>query len=331
MGDFWERRSVFVTGVTGLLGGWLVRGLIANGANVIALVRRTVPGGMFVRDGWLERTIPIYGDIGNEKLIGQALSKYSVDTVFHLAAQPLVEVAIADPIGTMETNVRGTWTVLEACRQAGVRQILVASSDKATGLSAQPGGRTQGQFPYAVSKACVDLITTMYAATYELPAITVHSGNLFGGGDRNCNRLIPGVIQATLRGEPFHIRGDGKSVRDFLYVEDAADAYLHLAERLSADSSLRGNSFYFGMEARLTVLELVERITRLMGRSDLRPVVQNAAARDIPEAPLSAGIACASSGWSARYGFDRGLERTIAWYRDSFALTATETARSCGA
>jgi CDP-glucose 4,6-dehydratase len=301
--------------------------LVRRGAQVVALVRDGAPKSPLVRDGWLDRIASVQGSLADDGLLRRAMAEYSIDTVFHLGAQTLVGVAKVDPVGTLEANVRGTWMLLEAARQTRVRQVLVASSDKAYGDSAnlpyREGHPLQGRFPYDVSKSCTDLITTMYASTFGLRAGIVRCGNLFGGGDLNFSRLIPGVIQATLRNEPFLIRSDGKFVRDFLYVEDAADAYLTLAEKLADDDSLAGEAFNFGLEQRLTMLELTERVLGLMGRSDLRPVVQNIASAEIREQYLDAGKARARLGWSPRHGMDEGLRRTIDWYRKFLADEAS--------
>jgi CDP-glucose 4,6-dehydratase len=158
----------------------------------------------------------------------------------------------------------------------------------------------------------------MYARTFGLRAAIVRCGNIFGGGDLNFSRLIPGVIRATLRDEPFLIRSDGKFVRDFLYVEDAADAYVTLAERLAGDDSLAGEAFNFGLELRPTMLELADRILAMMGRPDLRPVVQNIASAEIREQYLDAGKARKLLSWQPQCGMDEGLRRTIQWYSQFF-------------
>ena len=317
---FWRDRAVFVTGATGLLGSWLVPQLVKRGAAVVALVRDGSPRSPLVRDGWLDRISCVHGSLTDEGLVRRVLAEYSVDTVFHLGAQTLVGVAKVDPLGTLEANVRGTWMLLDAVRQTGVRQVLVASSDKAYGDSDRLPYREdhplQGRFPYDVSKSCADLVTTMYARTFGVRAAIVRCGNLFGGGDLHFSRLIPGVILATLRGERFLIRSDGQFVRDFLYVEDAADAYLRLAERLAADDSLAGEAFNFGLESCPTMLELVGKVLQMMGRADLRPVVQNIASAEIREQYLDAGKARTRLGWAPRYGMEEGLRRTIDWYRD---------------
>jgi CDP-glucose 4,6-dehydratase len=308
-----------VTGATGLLGSWLVPELVQQGAMVVALVRDGAPRSRLARDGWLERISTVYGSLTDEGLVRRALAEYEIDTVFHLGAQTLVGIAKKDPVSTLEANVRGTWMVLDAARQCGVPRVVVASSDKAYGDSDRLPYREdhplQGRFPYDVSKSCTDLITTMYARTYGLGAVVARCGNLFGGGDLNFSRLIPGVIAATVRGESFLIRSDGKFVRDFLYVEDAADAYLTLAERLAQDPSLAGEAFNFGLELRPTMLELTEKVLHMMGRSDLRPVVQNIASAEIREQYLDASKARKLLDWAPRHGLDEGLRRTIDWYR----------------
>ena len=316
----WKDRPVLVTGATGLLGSWVVPELVRRGALVVALVRDSAPHSMLVRDGWLEQIAVVRGSLTDDGLLRRAFAKYSGDTVFHLAAQTLVGVARIDPVGTLEANVRGTWLLLEAARQTGVRQVLVASSDKAYGdstdlpyLESHP---LQGGFPYDVSKSCTDLITTMYARTYGLRCAIARCGNLFGGGDLNFSRLIPGVIRSTLANEAFLVRSDGKFVRDFLYVQDAADAYLMLAEKLADDDSLVGEAFNFGLELRPTMIEIVEMVLQQMGRTDLRPVIQNSAAAEIREQYLSADKARERLGWTPRFGMEQGLERTIAWYRE---------------
>ena len=319
-GFSWRDRPVLVTGATGLLGSWLVPELVGRGALVVALVRDGSPRSRLVRDGWLSRIATVQGSLCEDGLLRRAFAEYSIDTVFHLGAQTLVGVAKVDPVGTLEANVRGTWMLLEAARQASVRQVVVASSDKAYGDSPElPYREThplQGRFPYDVSKSCTDLITTMYARTFGLRAAIVRCGNIFGGGDLNFSRLVPGVIRATVLGEPFLIRSDGRFVRDFLYVEDAADAYVTLAERLAGEEALAGEAFNFGLEMRPTMLELTEKILAMMGRGDLRPIVQNIASAEIREQYLDAGKARKLLAWSPRYGMDEGLRRTIEWYRD---------------
>ena len=331
---FWEGRAVFVTGATGLLGSWLVPELVRRGANVVALVRDGAPRSKLVSDGWLDRIATVRGSLTDGDLLRRSLAEYDIESVFHLGAQTLVGVAKHDPVGTLDANIRGTWLLLEAARQCQVKQVIVASSDKAYGDSDRLPYREdyplQGRFPYEVSKSCTDLITTMYAKTYGCPTAIVRCGNLFGGGDLNFSRLIPGVIAATLRGERFVIRSDGLYVRDFLYVEDAADAYLTLAERLATEPALAGEAFNFGLELRLTMLDLVNKVLQMMGRSDLQPEILDIAKAEIREQYLDADKARQRLQWAARIGMDEGLRRTIDWYRAFSANSPDSTAVTHG-
>lgn len=317
--SFWQGRATLVTGATGLLGGWLLKCLIEEGAEVVAVVRDGVPKSLAVEEGLIARVTTVHGNIEDFSFLRRSISEYSVDTVFHLAAQPLVGVAKLDPLSTLETNIRGTWNVLEAARLCHTRQVVVASSDKAYGSSDHlpytESTPLQGRYPYDVSKSCADLISKMYAETYALPVCIVRCANLFGGGDLNFSRTIPGVIRATLRGEGFVIRSDGKFVRDFLYVRDAAGGYLRVAEALAGDRALRGEAFNFGLGVRLTVLEVVRKVLEMMGRTDLEPVILNQASAEIREQFMSSDKVRATLGWSPSYGLEQGLEETIKWYR----------------
>lgn len=319
MASYWKGKTVFVTGATGLMGSWLVKALLHGGAEVVALVRDQAPKSMLVREGLIQRIAVVSGDLESLPTIQRAIAEYQPHTVFHLAAQPLVQVAKLDPVGTLRANVMGTWNVLEASRLAGKSNVVVASSDKAYGANESlPYLEThplQGRYPYDVSKSCTDLITQMYSATYGLKTAIARCGNLFGGGDLNYSRTIPGVIQATLAGERFVIRSDGKFVRDFLYVKDAADCYLKLGERLAEDSTISGESFNFSLGLRLTVLDIVNMTLKIMGRTDLEPVIQNIASSEIREQYLDTTKARQRLGWSPKYGIEEALRETIAWYK----------------
>jgi CDP-glucose 4,6-dehydratase len=278
---------------------------------------------MLVAEGILPQIAVVSGELESLPTLQRAIAEYEPHTVFHLAAQPLVGVAKRDPVGTLRANVMGTWNVLEACRLAGHSNVVVASSDKAYGASDNlPYREThplQGRYPYDVSKSCTDLIAQMYAATYGLRTAIARCGNLFGGGDLNFSRTIPGVIKATLDGEAFVIRSDGKFVRDFLYVKDAAESYLILGERLAEDPAIPGEAFNFSLGERLTVLDIVDMTLRIMGRSDLEPVIQNIASSEIREQYLDASKARQMLGWKPKYDMQRAIEETVAWYRAHFA------------
>jgi CDP-glucose 4,6-dehydratase len=325
MSSFWLDRPTLVTGATGLVGAWVVRALLARGADVICLVRDWVPQSEVVRSGCLDRVKVARGDVCDQALLERVLGEYEIDTVLHLAAQTIVPIANRNPISTFETNIAGTWAVLEACRHSpAVRQIVLASSDKAYGahdhLPYDEDAPLQGRYPYDVSKSCADLIAQSYAATYGLPVAITRCGNFYGGGDLNWNRLVPGTIRDILRGRRPVIRSDGKFVRDYFYAEDGAAAYLLLAERLAADPGLRGRAFNFSNEIQVTVLELVHRVLALLD-SDLEPEVLNQASNEIRRQYLSAARAREELGWRPLFTLDEGLRRTIEWYRGFLGAT----------
>src|SRR5271155_589145 len=265
MNSFWQDRSVFVTGGTGLLGSWLVKQLTEAGSNVVCLVRDWVPQSELVRSRRIEQVNIVRGDILDRELIERTLGEYEVEIVFHLAAQTIVGIANRNPVSTFSTNIEGTWNLLEACRRSPkVSSIVVASSDKAYGDQEHlPYTETmplQGRHPYDVSKSCADLIAQTYAASYNLPVAITRCGNFYGGGDLNWNRVVPGTVRSVIRGERPVIRSDGEFVRDYFYVEDGAAAYMLLAEQLMQDSKLRGAAYNFSNEAQISVLELVNAI-----------------------------------------------------------------------
>jgi len=324
--SFWADRPTLLTGATGLVGGWTLRRLVESGADVVCLVRDWVPGSEAVRSGLLEGAIVARGDVRDRDVIERVLGEYEVDTVLHLAAQTIVGIANRNPISTFETNVAGTWAVMEACRRSPrVEQVVLASSDKAYGEQPQLPYREdtplEGRHPYDVSKSCADLIATSYAVTYDLPVVITRCGNFFGGGDLNWNRIVPGTIRSVLRGQRPVIRSDGSLVRDYFYVEDGAAAYMQLAEWLAGNQDGRGEAFNFSNETQLTVSELVERILGLMG-SDLVPEVQGEASHEIPAQFLDASKARGILGWAPLFSLDEGLERTIAWYREALGAAA---------
>jgi len=321
--EFWTDRPTLVTGATGLVGGWLVKRLIAAGADVICLVRDSVPQSEFVRAGLAERVRTVQGDDCDQALLERTLGEYEVKTVIHLAAQTIVGIANRNPISTFESNVRGTWTILEACRRSpALRQIVVASSDKAYGdqetLPYDEQTPLEGRHPYDVSKSCADLIAHAYAATYDLPVAITRCGNFFGGGDLNWNRIVPGTIRSIIRGQRPIIRSNGRFVRDYFYVEDGAAVYMLLAEQLGTRPELRGQAFNFANEQQVTVLDLVRHILGLMG-SSLEPEVLGEATHEIQEQYLSAEKARKLLSWSPCYSLDEGLDRTVAWYKEFFS------------
>ena len=321
MGDdrFWQDRPTLVTGATGLVGSWVVERLLALGADVLCLVRDSTPRSRLVRAGLIERVSVVTGDVTDQTLLERAMGEYEIDTVIHLAAQTIVGIANRNPPSTFESNIRGTWALLEAARRSPlVKQIVLASSDKAYGdqdkLPYDEAAPLQGRHPYDVSKSCADMIAQTYAHTYDSPVVVTRCGNFYGGGDLNWNRIVPGTIRSVLRGQQPVIRSDGKFVRDYFYVEDGAEAYTLLAERLAADRALAGEAFNFSNEAQVSVRDVVGLILKLMD-SDLEPIVLNEAVGEIRNQYLSAGKARRTLDWRPRYSLEAGLARTVDWYR----------------
>ena len=315
---FWRDRPTLVTGATGLLGGWLVRRLLERRADVVCLVRDWVPGSQLICEGLSERVKLVRGDLCDGALLERVLGEYEIDTVFHLAAQTIVGIANRNPLSTFETNIGGGWALLEACRRSPlVKQVVVASSDKAYGdheqLPYNEDAPLQGRHPYDVSKSCFDLLAQSYAATYRLPVAITRCGNFYGGGDLNWNRIVPGTIRSALKGEQPVIRSDGSFVRDYFYIEDAAAAYMLLAEALASRPELAGEAFNFSNEIQLNVIGLVELILKLLP-SSLEPVVLNEASNEIRHQYLSAAKARRVLGWRPLFEMEEGLKRTIRWY-----------------
>ncbi len=321
-GGFWQDRPTLVTGGTGLVGAWLVRRLVESGAEVVCLVRDWVPQSEFVRAGWLEKVAVVRGDVRDRETLERALGEYEIDTVLHLAAQTIVTIANRNPVSTFESNIAGTWNVLEAARRSPkVKQIVVASSDKAYGdqekLPYDESAPLQGEHPYDVSKSCADLIARSYAVTFGSPVAVTRCGNFYGGGDLNWNRIVPGTIRAVLRGQPPIIRSDGTPVRDYFYVEDGAAAYMLLAEKLAAKPELAGQAFNFSNETRVSVTQITQKILDLM-QSPLKPEIRNEASHEIREQYLSARKAREELNWRPLFPLEEGLGRTIRWYREFF-------------
>jgi CDP-glucose 4,6-dehydratase len=320
MRAYWQDRPTLVTGATGLVGGWLVKRLRAAGADVVCVVRDHVPQSDFIRGGEVEHVKVVRGDVRDGALLERALGEYEIDTVFHLAAQTIVGIANRNPLSTFQTNIEGTWALLEACRRSPkVRGVVVASSDKAYGEQKQlpytEDAPLLARHPYDVSKACGDLLAQSYAHTYGLPVCVTRCGNFYGGGDLNWNRIVPGTIRSALRGQRPIIRSDGRFVRDYFYAEDGAAAYMLLAQRLAAQPSLAGEAFNFSNEMQVTVLDLVGRILHLL-RSPLEPDVRNEASNEIRLQYLSAAKARRLLGWAPLFTLEQGLEKSLAWYKE---------------
>ena len=316
----WKGSNVLVTGASGLLGSAMVEALSGRGAEVTCLVRDWVPASRLFSEGAIERVNVVRGPLEDYQTVLRALNEYEIDTVFHLGAQTIVGTASRSPLSTFESNIKGTWVLLEACRQLPrlVRRVVVASSDKAYGeheqLPYSEDAPLQGRYPYDVSKSCTDLISLSYHHSYGLPLAVTRCGNLYGPGDLNWNRLVPGTIRSALAGERPIVRSDGTLVRDYFYVRDAVGAYLALAERLD-EPELQGEAFNFGTETPMSVLDLVDMLLHLIGRTDLEPDVRGEASNEIPAQYLDCAKARRMLDWEATGTLEQGLAETIAWYR----------------
>jgi CDP-glucose 4,6-dehydratase len=314
-------RRALVTGATGMVGSWLVKDLLAAGVEVVAFVVDADPRSELMRSRDVERCSVVNGALEDLPALERAIGVHEVDTVFHLGAQTIVGTAHRNPLGTWEANIRGTYNLLEACRRQHelVRRVVIASSDKAYGeamtLPYTEESPLAARHPYEVSKACGDLIAQSYHHTYGVPVAVARCGNIFGGGDLNWSRIVPGTIRSLLRGERPVVRSDGSFVRDYLYVRDAAGAYSALAERLGCDR-VAGQAFNFSNETPLTVLELVAEISRAVGADGCDPLILDGAKGEIHDQALSAAKARDLLGWVPKHDLVEGLTETVAWYRE---------------
>jgi CDP-glucose 4,6-dehydratase len=320
----WKGRRVFITGGTGLLGSHLARSLVKAGAEVIALVRDTVPQSLFYSEeeewGLCRKVTTVQGEVENFRLLERVLNEYEIQTVFHLAAQTIVTTANRSPIATFRANIEGTWNLLEAARlhQKTIQEVIIASSDKAygnlLGNAHDESFPLKGDHPYDVSKSCSDLISRSYGISFDLPVAITRCGNFFGPGDLNYSRIIPGTVRSVVEGKAPIIRSDGLYVRDYLYVEDGAHAYMTLAESVQK-LGLKGEAFNFSYGLRLSVKEVVEKVLRMMNRSDITPKVLNEVTNEIPVQCLDSSKARRELDWTPRFGFDEGLKTTVDWYQ----------------
>ena len=320
--SFWRQRPTLVTGATGLVGGWMVKALLRAGADVVCVVRDWVPQCELVRSRDIEKVKVVRGDICDQAFLERSLGEFEIDTVFHLAAQTIVGTANRNPVSTFESNIQGTWALLEAARRSpSVKQIVLASSDKAYGdqpnLPYSEDAPLEGRHPYDVSKSCADLIAQAYAQTYQSPVAITRCGNFYGGGDLNWSRIVPGTIRSLVSGQRPVIRSDGSLIRDYFFVEDGTAAYMLLAEKLAADPSLSGHAFNFSNELQVTVLQLVKALTGVMA-SNLEPDIRNEAANEIQHQYLSAAKARTMLGWEPLFTLEQGLVKTAEWYKEFF-------------
>jgi CDP-glucose 4,6-dehydratase len=316
----WARRRVFVTGASGIVGSWLVKRLLREGAYVVALIHDWDPQTELIRSGDIAQVNVVNGELEHYATIERAINEHEVDTVFHLAAQPIVSTALRNPLPTFETNIRGSYHVLEACRvhRGLVKQVVVASSDKAYGdaetLPYTEDMPLHGRHPYDVSKSCTDLIALSYAHTYKLPVAVARCGNIYGGGDLNWSRIVPGTIRSVLQNERPILRSNGLYTRDYIYVDDVVSAYLATADGLAREE-IFGQAFNFSPESRVTVLEITRLVLKLMQRDDLEPVILDQVTAEIKDQYLDASKARRLLQWTPRFTLEQGLAETIDWYR----------------
>lgn len=319
MNQFWNGKCVLVTGATGLVGSWLVKALLERQARVITLIRDADPQSELIRSKTILKTTVVNGALEDFSAIERAVNEHEVDTVIHLGAQTIVGTALRNPLPTFESNIRGTYNLLEVCRlhKNLVKRIVIASSDKAYGSSLQlpytEDMPLHGQHPYDVSKSCTDLLSTSYAHTYNLPIAISRCGNIFGGGDLNWSRIVPGTIRTLYHEIAPEIRSNGLYTRDYLYIQDIVEAYLTLAQAVERDD-VRGQGFNFGPNRPYNVLEIVTALQQLMNRTDLQPRILNQAKGEIQDQTLCSKKAERLLGWKPAYTLEAGLKETIQWY-----------------
>jgi CDP-glucose 4,6-dehydratase len=318
--NFWKDRKVFVTGATGLLGSWLTKFLSDNGAEVVCLLRDQVFGNNFDFLKLNRKVTSVRGDYNDFELIDRIINEYEIETVFHLGAQTIVTIANKNPIPTLKGNINGTINILEACRKnSNVKRVIIASSDKAYGssdsLPYDENTPLKGEHPYDVSKSCVDLIARAYFTTYNLPVCITRCGNLYGPGDLNFSRIVPGIIKNIFEKEAPIIRSNGRFIRSYFYVKDAAEAYIILAQQME-EKNLFGESFNFSTDEKMSVVELVKKIITL-SNSKLNPKILDEVDHEIKDQYLSSEKAKNILNWNSKYSSEEGLEETIKWY-DSF-------------
>jgi CDP-glucose 4,6-dehydratase len=313
----WNGRSVLVTGATGMVGSALTRRLIDLGANVVAFVADIDPHSELYRSGTHEFVSVVNGRLEDVGAVERAVVGHDVDMIFHLGAQTIVSTAHRSPRATFESNVQGTWNVLDVARihASLVTTVVVASSDKAYGespvLPYVESMPLQGTFPYEVSKSMTDLVTRSYAMTYDLPAVIARCGNIYGPGDLNWSRIVPGTFRSIILGQQPVLRSDGTFLRDYLHVDDVVSAYLLLA---GAAPDHRGAAFNFSDETPVSVLDIYRACCRGAGVPDLEPLILNAATGEIKDQYLDASAARNELGWTASTNLDEGLRRTFDWY-----------------
>ncbi len=319
MADYWKNRKVLVTGCTGLLGSWVTKRLLDSGAEVTGIVRDSMPRSELLLSDAVNKISVVDGDITDYATMVRTINEYEIQSVFHLAAQTIVGTASRSPLSTFETNIKGTWTILEAARTSTLNpSVIVASSDKAYGdqpnLPYTEDMPLIGSYPYDVSKSCADLLARSYFKSYGMSVAITRCANLFGGGDLNFSRLIPGAMLWSLKNEPIIIRSDGTYKRDYLYVEDAADCYLLLAENIER---VKGEAFNFGNGEPISVIDLVKRILKVT-KSTSKIKIENSVKNEIHDQYLSTAKAQKVLKWKPGHTLDSALLKTYKWYEKHY-------------
>jgi len=320
----WNNKNIFITGADGFIGGWVAKTLVDKGANVIVVARDDRKGSALKLHKIIDKVTLVKGDVTDYSLMRRIINEYEIEYVFHFAAQAIVSIANSSPLSTFETNIKGTWTILEAVRNAnygGFKGIIVASTDKAYGIHEQlpytEESELKGIYPYDASKACADIIARSYAKMYDMPVAVTRKSNIYGGGDLNFSRIVPRAISWLERGTDFVVRGGGSSERDYLYVEDAVAGYLALAENLHRNE-IKGEAFNFSTNKPVSVLEMVKAISMVLGK-DKEPFIEQDAPGEIDRQYLANEKAQRLLGWQPKHDLDEGLCKTAEWYRKFFS------------
>lgn len=316
----WKNKNVLVTGATGMVGSWLVKRLLREGARVTVLVLDLDPQSELIRSGNISACQVVSGDLRNRGDVSRSVFASECEFIFHLGAQTIVSHAIFDPVYTFETNMMGTWNLFDVVRASrkSIKGILVASSDKAYGTAASlpydESTPLHGEGPYDVSKSGTDLIARSYFLTYGIPTVIARCGNIYGGGDLNWSRIVPGTIRDLLKGNTPVIRSNGKFLRDYVYVEDAVDAYLTMAIKID-DKEVNGGAFNFSREEPISVLDIYKAICESTLGRYVEPTILDNTQHEIIDQHLSSTKARTVLGWQSSYDLNTGLAETIKWYR----------------
>ena len=312
---------MFVTGATGLLGSNLTKELVKKGSNVTILMRDYSFHSELIKNHDINKVNVVYGKLEDFELILRTINEFEIDSVFHLAAQTIVPTANRNPLSTFDSNIKGTWNLLEACRLTNtVKRIVVASTDKAYGtqdvLPYDEEMELKGIFPYDVSKVCTDLISQSYFKTFNLPVSITRCGNIYGPGDLNFSRIVPGALKAVILNEKLEIRSNGKFIRDYIFMDDVVDGYLKIAEQID---KTKGEVFNLSTKNKLSVLEVVEKISKVMNKKiniEILDIVKN----EIKDQYLSSEKAKKILNWETKYSFEQGIKKTIPWYEEHFKV-----------